>query len=452
MQTPAQQRQRASFPCSSLSSYHQRVFANHPRPLCSSKKHHNSSTSPSRTFSLASEKSEKGSTTHGIDFDSSSSSSPSSSLSAVDLSLPAPLGGAAISVFGVMHGDVGGWEIGEYILKHRPHTVVVETALNQSHGSATGNEASLQECLMISRGGTTDAMTRAIAHLGVQLSEFADPMHSPLWQQVSRSPYFFNEHLAYAAAFAVGARLIHGDRPKVVTYQRMLWKPSIVDLDSAVGLQSALNYHDLVPKMRAPCLDPATTSTATTTAAPGVTEQIFIGERDAVLLKSMHTASIEAGEGALVVGVVGASHIDGMRELWAKERWRDVIASGAEELPDHHHGENETPEQYGVRRALLEGVFRLSCRPEVLYGFAEQVGRVPPASEEAYDLTHEVYASSRMLLASLDKDQLDEVCQGWRCDMWEVLRPMREVRPSQGGLGFDLELAVHLRTLNFDIS
>lgn len=37
----------------------------------------------------------------------------------------------------------------------------------------------------------------------------------------------YNEQLVYVAAFAVGARLVFGDRPKTITYARMLWLPSI---------------------------------------------------------------------------------------------------------------------------------------------------------------------------------------------------------------------------------
>ena len=37
----------------------------------------------------------------------------------------------------------------------------------------------------------------------------------------------YNEQLVYVAAFAVGARLVFGDRPKQITYSRMLWLPSI---------------------------------------------------------------------------------------------------------------------------------------------------------------------------------------------------------------------------------
>ncbi|KAH7620700.1 hypothetical protein NADE_003313 [Nannochloris sp. 'desiccata'] len=361
-----------------------------------------------------------------------------------DLILPPPEGGADIYIFGVMHADPEGWETGEFILKNKPHTVVVETALNPAHGSATGNVASVQECLMITNSayGMVDARTRALAHIGVQLADVQNPIESDLWKEICRSPMFFSEHLAYAAAFAVGAQLIHGDRPKLVTYQRMLWQPSIVDLDYAFGLQSALNYHDLVAHMRPPTQDPAAT---------GMTEQILIGERDAVLLQSLYTASLEAGAGAAVVGVVGSSHLGGMRRLWATDGWREVIASGALELPKHC-GQGESPEQIGVRRALFDGVIRLTCRIDVTNDIYETLGPPPEESFGVYDLTHELYGSSRMLLATLGKDQLEEVCQGWRCDMWEVLTPLREIRPVNGGRGYEEELVMQLRQLNYEIT
>lgn len=42
--------------------------------------------------------------------------------------------------------------------------------------------------------------------------------------------------------------------------------------------------------------------------------------------------------------------------------------------------------------------------------------------------------------------------QGWRCDMWDVLAPVRAVRPVNGGPGYDRELVLDLRTLNFELS
>lgn len=44
----------------------------------------------------------------------------------------------------------------------------------------------------------------------------------------------FNEQLVYVAAFAVGATLVFGDRPKQITYARMLWLPSIGEVWSVV--------------------------------------------------------------------------------------------------------------------------------------------------------------------------------------------------------------------------
>ncbi len=42
--------------------------------------------------------------------------------------------------------------------------------------------------------------------------------------------------------------------------------------------------------------------------------------------------------------------------------------------------------------------------------------------------------------------------QGWNCDMWDVLAPVRAVRPVNGGPGYDRELVLDLRTLNFELS
>jgi hypothetical protein len=182
-----------------------------------------------------------------------------------------------------------------------------------------------------------------------------------------------------------------------------------------------------------------------------MTEQILIGERDAVLLQSLHKASLEAGPGAVVVGVVGSSHLGGMRRLWATDSWREVLASGALELPKNC-GQGETPEQIGVRRALFDGVIRLTCRSDVTDDIYQTLGPPPEECFDVYDLTHEMYGSSRMLLATLGRDQLEEVCQGWRCDFWEVLEPLRNIRPVNGGVGYDEEIVMQLRQLNYEVT
>ncbi len=48
---------------------------------------------------------------------------------------------------------------------------------------------------------------------------------------------FGGEQLAYIAALAAGAALVFGDRPKEVTYQRLMSLPSLSDLDRTFGAQ-----------------------------------------------------------------------------------------------------------------------------------------------------------------------------------------------------------------------
>ena len=48
---------------------------------------------------------------------------------------------------------------------------------------------------------------------------------------------FSGEQLAYIATLAVGAQLIFGDRPKSVTYGRLLTLPTLAELDAAFGTQ-----------------------------------------------------------------------------------------------------------------------------------------------------------------------------------------------------------------------
>lgn len=110
-----------------------------------------------------------------------------------------------------------------------------------------------------------------------------------------------------------------------------------------------------------------------------------------------------------MVGVVGASHLPGMAVLWDSGAWRDMMAQGLLDAPAGPRVP-ETPQETGVRRALLDGVIRLSCRIDVQQDVRRVLGPVPPESHEAYSLAHELYGSTRMLLAVLDRKQLAEVC------------------------------------------
>ena len=50
----------------------------------------------------------------------------------------------------------------------------------------------------------------------------------------------------------------------------------------------------------------------------------------------------------------------------------------------------------------------------------ETLGEVPPNQLEAVEAIEEIYGSSRMMLATLPRDLLSEVCVGLNCDMYEV--------------------------------
>lgn len=356
-----------------------------------------------------------------------------------DLWLESPPSGARIAVFGTVHADTEDPRVGEFIVQQKPASVVVETALNPTHGSETGNTVDLENSLRVMpEGGVRDPQTLGIAQLAARLKDTGDILSSEVWKELVASNMIYSEHLAYVSALSVDADLVFGDRPKLTTYQRMLFYPSLADLDEAFGLQCISNYHDLV------------SNSPLGKNSDNLTERILFEERDAVLLKSLHDASLKVGPGGLVVGVVGSSHVPGMLRLWNKDSWR-TIAEQAIEVPNNKM-EDEEARSFGIRRALFDGVIRLTCRPDVSYDAAMTLGPPPAASMDAYELTSELYGSTRMLLATLDREQLKTVCSGWRCDPWEFLEPLRNVRPSNGGPGYEEELVMQLRTLNFELS
>ena len=82
----------------------------------------------------------------------------------------------------------------------------------------------------------------------------------------------------------------------------------------------------------------------------------------------------------------------------------------------------------------------------------KSLGPIPKAHREDYLITSETYGCCRMLLAPLEKSLFDQVVCGRGCNFWEELQPLRDIRPVNGGKGFDLGLLVQLRELNFDLT
>ena len=66
------------------------------------------------------------------------------------------------------------------------------------------------------------------------------------WCSQTARQQFGAEQLAYIAAIAVGAALIHGDVPKKTTFRRLLAVPTLRELDEAYARQSWLNYRELL--------------------------------------------------------------------------------------------------------------------------------------------------------------------------------------------------------------
>lgn len=78
---------------------------------------------------------------------------------------------------------------------------------------------------------------------------------------------------------------------------------------------------------------------------------------------------------------------------------------------------------------------------------------LPDQHVEAYEWTSEIYQSMRMQLAALPEPLLRQVCSTapGAEDMLAVLAPLRAVRPMNGGPGWNEELGVQLRQLNFEL-
>ena len=104
-----------------------------------------------------------------------------------------------------------------------------------------------------------------------------------------------------------------------------------------------------------------------------------------------------------------------------------------------------------MHRALAESVLALRAPWQVVAELQQVLGPVPESDQEAYEATAEIYGTCRMLLAPLDRELLSKVVTGVGGEFWELLEPLRLVRPINGGPGYDLDLLQELRGLNFEL-
>ena len=133
-------------------------------------------------------------------------------------------------LFGVSHAEANNHEAAEYIA-HPPAIVVVEAGLCKAHNAARGTCFNFDKlfALIHTVGGNTDAEEALRTPSPASLS--ASPgRRSPLGLPSGR---FLRGQLPpeaplYAAAFAVDARLVFGDRPKgprtVVSCRARPWR------------------------------------------------------------------------------------------------------------------------------------------------------------------------------------------------------------------------------------
>ncbi len=144
-----------------------------------------------------------------------------------------------------------------------------------------------------------------------------------------------------------------------------------------------------------------------------------------------------------MVGVVGSAHLDAVCRLFES-------ASGFMDEVDDLLAAPAAVEDasLGTRRAILERLLSLRCPPEVAAEAVGTLGELSFAHAAAYEDTHEVYGSARMLLACLPREQLPAIC-GARdgADMWALLQPLRDARPANGGAGWSDAALASLRAL-----
>jgi hypothetical protein len=89
--------------------------------------------------------------------------------------------------------------------------------------------------------------------------------------------------------------------------------------------------------------------------------------------------------------------------------------------------------------------------PDVADDMATTLPPLSAAAQHAYRGVAETYGTCRMMLACLKQPLLDRVASGYQCNMWEVLEPVRALRPVNGGPCWSLKAVVALRQLNFEL-
>ena len=172
-------------------------------------------------------------------------------------------------------------------------------------------------------------------------------------------------------------------------------------------MQSCINYADMLAQ-------PLEHSSLTAAAA---VYQIHIMERDIVMKQALEdAASKQLGP---VIGIFGADHVQGISSQWD---------TSAAQLPQNALSmvnispQSTTKESQicqGVRHALFQRFFELSASSGTCAAMQHYLPPLPDGAREAYELTQEIYGSTRMMLACLSQQDLVEVCLFFLCSWLE---------------------------------
>ena len=152
--------------------------------------------------------------------------------------------------------------------------------------------------------------------------------------------------------------------------------------------------------------------------APGV-HSILMQERDEIMLHHVLAAAKTAPTDSCVVAVVGEHHLAGMQEAWERLQPGGIDHPAAPAAPDDVPSPDPQTEPEvlqpesdcspGVKRALLETYIELTSAPDVLVHLQQVLGPPPDIDADDFSIARETYGGTRMLLAVLDKSQLEQV-------------------------------------------
>lgn len=351
-----------------------------------------------------------------------------------------------VSMFGVSH-MTNNFEAAEHILRTKPRSVVVETALCKQHGAQRGTVLNFAEIFAsIHVGGMSgaDEALQFITRVAHQLRLEEHPLEkSPFWAQMKTQ--LPAEALVYAATFAVDARLVFGDRPKETTYRRLVSCPTLSELDQTFGNQSTRNYRLLLPEDHPEAAIPPPKE-------DDMFEKVCISERDTILAHTIREEAAADGKSGEVVAVVGADHLPGVEKEWEAMVSSGGATVGEEAMAELLRAPETVSDDIGVRLAIMQRLLGLRCT-ESLVADANAALDADLAALEgddiiAFNASSEIYGSARMLLACCeDRKVFDAVVSGVeKSDFQKELQPMTDVRPSKGGAGWSEDALVWLRT------